>query len=108
LQANQSALERLNEIATDGASKPDILQRLQVEYQERIQVLTEVCSRELGRGPHVLFSPDYDQLAREALEVERATILRLRNERVINDEVHRNIQHDIDLAEARLGHREAA
>jgi CPA1 family monovalent cation:H+ antiporter len=108
LQANQAALERLHEVAAESASKPGILQRLRVEYEERIQVLTEVCSRELGRGPHVLFSPDYDQFAREALDVERATILRLRNEHVINDEVHRRIQHDIDLAEARLGQREAA
>jgi hypothetical protein len=39
---------------------------------------------------------------RTALEVERRVILQLRNERAINDEVHRRIQHDIDLAEARL------
>jgi hypothetical protein len=37
---------------------------------------------------------------------ERHTILHLRNENVISDEVLRRIQRDIDLAEARLGHHQ--
>ncbi|MGH7972837.1 MAG: Na+/H+ antiporter, partial [Limisphaerales bacterium] len=102
LQANQAALARLEEAASSNSMRPEALQRLRAEYEERIQVLSEVCTKELGRGPDRLFSKDYEQLARETLWVERATILRLRNERVINDEVLRRIQHDIDLAEARL------
>ena len=43
--------------------------------------------------------------AREALETERDTVIALRNEETINDEVLRRIQHDIDLAEARLQRR---
>jgi CPA1 family monovalent cation:H+ antiporter len=102
LQANQAALARLDEVAGSEATKPEALQRLRAEYEERIQVLSEICDHELGGGPGRLFSKDYEQLARDALRVERATLLRLRNERVINDEVLRRIQHDIDLAEARL------
>jgi CPA1 family monovalent cation:H+ antiporter len=64
-------------------------------------VLQEACEKEGGR-PHGLYSADYEQLARKTLMVERATLLRLRNERVINDEVLRRIQRDVDLAEARL------
>jgi hypothetical protein len=41
-------------------------------------------------------------LQRQALRVERQTIIRLRNERVINDDALRRIQRDLDLAEARL------
>ena len=44
----------------------------------------------------------YDSLLEEALKTERRTILRLRNERVINDAVLRRIQRDLDLAEGRL------
>ena len=44
-------------------------------------------------------------LARQALETERDTVIGLRNEESINDEVLRRIQHDIDLAEARLQRR---
>jgi monovalent cation/hydrogen antiporter len=102
LQANQAALALLEEVAKSRSAKPETLQRLRAEYEERIQVLEEVCSRELGSGPHRLYSADYEHLAREALLVERATLLRLRNERVINDQVLRRVQRDIDLAEARL------
>ena len=46
--------------------------------------------------------PQYQRLQRKALRVERQTIIRLRNERVINDDALRRIQRDLDLAEARL------
>jgi CPA1 family monovalent cation:H+ antiporter len=58
-----------------------------------------------GDRSHRLFAPDYEALSREILQVERNVILQLRNERVINDEVLRRIQRDIDLAEARLQRR---
>lgn len=102
LQANQAALARLEEAAGRQAANEEAFQRLRSEYEDRIRVLSQVCTLELGGGPERLFSEEYEQLARETLEVERATLLRLRNERVINDEVLRRVQHDIDLAEARL------
>jgi hypothetical protein len=49
-----------------------------------------------------LFSADFEELAREALQTERDTVIRLRNEEVINDQALRRIQRDIDIAEARL------
>ena len=42
-----------------------------------------------AEAPRGLFSSDYEQFSHEALVVERKTILQLRNERVINDEVLR-------------------
>ena len=53
-------------------------------------------------GIRRLYSPEFEELAREALETERDTVIALRNDESINDEVLRRIQHDIDLAEARL------
>ena len=50
-------------------------------------------------------SAAYRRLQREALERERRTLLELRNQHLINDEVLRRIQHDIDLAEDRLRHQ---
>jgi hypothetical protein len=50
-----------------------------------------------------LFSRDFEELAREALETERETVIGLRNDEVISDQALRRIQRDIDLAEARLG-----
>ena len=45
---------------------------------------------------------DYEQLLSEALSAERRMILQLRNKQVINDEVLRRVQRDLDLAELRL------
>lgn len=45
----------------------------------------------------------YERLQQEALAIERRTILELRNEHVISDEVMRRIEHDLDLVEGRSG-----
>src|SRR6266481_5895955 len=101
LKANQAALTRLNEIANSRKLNPDIVNRLRVEYEDRIAQIevSEPAENQTQRG---LFSSDYDWLAHEALSTERRMIIQLRNEQVINDEVLRRIQRDIDLAEARL------
>jgi monovalent cation/hydrogen antiporter len=44
----------------------------------------------------------YDRLSKKALETERNVIVTLRNQSRINDEILRNIQRDLDYAEARL------
>ena len=49
-----------------------------------------------------LIAPSYQRLQQDALDVERRTIIQLRDEYVINDEVLRGIQSDLDHAEARL------
>jgi Na+/H+ antiporter len=101
LKANQAALARINELADGNGVTPETAQRARIEYEDRILQL-EASEPDDGRGPRGLFSSDYDELSREALEVERKTIRKLRDELVINDEVFRRIQRDIDLAEARL------
>jgi CPA1 family monovalent cation:H+ antiporter len=102
LKANQAALARLNEIADTDPVDPELLRRIRVEYEDRIRQLG-VCEPEAEtRGG--LFSFDYERLLHETLRVERRTLIQLRNEGIINDEVLRRIQRDIDLAEARLAH----
>jgi len=101
LKANEAALARLLEIAEREPQKADALQRLRVEYEDHIR---QVRGVEPGAGaPLRRFSAEYERLSHEALRVERATILQLRDKDVISDEVLRHIQRDIDLAEARLG-----
>jgi monovalent cation/hydrogen antiporter len=101
LRANQAALEKLNEIAERDPAKADALQRLRVEYEDHIRQLQGAEPQSAGT-PLRLFSSEYERLSREALRVERFSIIRLRDQDVINDEVLRRIQRDIDLAEARL------
>jgi len=70
------------------------------EYGDRIQQLRSEGAEE--KRVRRLFSPDFEELAREALETERETVITLRNEETISDQAFRRIQRDIDLAEARL------
>ncbi len=102
LKANQAALFRLDEIAASRATDDETVRRLREEYEDRIRQL-QVCRQESSGAAPGLFSSEYDRLSRDTLLVERKTLLAFRNEGVINDEVLRRIQRDIDLAEARLG-----
>ena len=102
LQANRAALERLTSISRTRRIESGLLERLRTEYEERIQQLAGTDDN----GDHKklsVYSAEFERLSREILEEERKTILRLRNERVINDHVLRRIQRDLDLAEAQLG-----
>jgi hypothetical protein len=74
---------------------------LRIEYEDHIRQV-EGAELENASTALRLFSSDYEHLSYEALLVERQTILQLRNENVISDEVLRRIQRDIDLAEIRL------
>jgi CPA1 family monovalent cation:H+ antiporter len=101
LKANLAAMSRLAELEQQEKYSVQLLQRLRVEYEDRIREL-EACDepdRAIRQGH---FSSAYETLQHEALVVERQTILQLRNERVISDTVLRRIQYDLDLAEARL------
>jgi monovalent cation/hydrogen antiporter len=99
LKANEAALAYLSEI--DHQYPADLVERLRAEYDDRIRQL-EVCANNDGDGSCALVSPSYEKLQQEALDVERRTIIQLRDEYVINDEALRRIQSDLDHAEARL------
>jgi CPA1 family monovalent cation:H+ antiporter len=101
LAANKAALKRLSDVAEKDPAKADALKRLRIEYEDRIRQLEGTESDHSNRRLR-LFSAEYERLSREGLKQERDTILQLRNKEVINDEVLRRIQQDIDLAEARL------
>jgi len=105
LAANKAALERLHAVAEKDPAKAEALKRVRIEYEDRIRQLEATASDHPSRRLR-LFSEEYERLSREGLKQERDTILQLRNRDVINDEVLRRIQQDIDLAEARLRHHE--
>ena len=105
LQANKAALARLAQVKEPDALRLEALSRLRVEYEDHI---AQLCSEEpeTAGAPLRLFSSEYARLSHDALQTERRTIIKLRNEDVISDEVLRRIQRDIDLAEARLQHHQ--
>jgi Na+/H+ antiporter len=100
LAANKAALARVHEIARSRPVDKSVVERLTAEYEDRILQLQ--TNNEDETTVDALFSHDFEQVTLEALEVERRTILALRNRRVINDQTLRRIQRDIDLAETRL------
>jgi len=101
LEANKAATELIEKLRANGKFSPDTLGRLRAEYDERVEQL-ELCAENPDDCRGEIATPQYQRLQREALRVERRTIIRLRNERVINDDALRHIQRDLDLAEARL------
>ena len=105
LKANHAALARLNETSEHDPAKADALQRLRVEYEDHILQIKGAEPESVGT-PLRLFSSEYERLSHQALQIERQTIIKLRDQDVINDEVLRRIQRDIDLAEARLARRQ--
>ncbi len=108
LKANQEALAYvLRRKETDAKYAPQ-LRLLEAQYHERISQLENVEDPNLSEedNTEVPLSP-FDQIAREALRVEREAIIDLRNEHRINDETLRVVQRDIDLADARFFERES-
>lgn len=99
LKANEAALAYLEEAG--GRFAPELVERLRVEYQDRIRQL-EVYAAAGGNHAGSWIAPSYQRLQQDALDVERRTIIQLRDEYVINDEALRRIQEDLDHAEARL------
>jgi hypothetical protein len=101
LEANKAALKWIEEAGANGKFSPDAANRLHAEYDERIEQL-EHCAENPDDCRGEIATPQYQRLQHQALRIERKTIIRLRNERVINDDALRRIQRDLDLAEARL------
>jgi CPA1 family monovalent cation:H+ antiporter len=104
IKANQAALERLKQIVRQDPSRMDASRRLEIEYEDRLEQLRATDDTDSATGGQV-FSTAYDELSQETLMVERQTILELRNQNIINDEVLRDIQRDLDFEESRLRHQ---
>jgi CPA1 family monovalent cation:H+ antiporter len=68
-------------------------------YRERLDALRAQVNEQRADPPR---KQKYDEVTRELLQIERDTAVRLRNEGRISDEVLRQLEHDVDLREARL------
>jgi monovalent cation/hydrogen antiporter len=101
LAANTAALSFVNDLAAQNNTSADLISRLRAEYDDRVQQLEACCGNQANPSGEVV-TPQYQDLQQRALQIERKTIIDLRNDRVINDEALRRIQRDLDLAEARL------
>src|SRR5438477_341195 len=101
VEANKAALSLVESLANNGDFSADTTSRLRAEYDDRLAQL-ELCAQSDENCGGGIATPQYQGLQQQALDVERQTIIRLRNQHVINDDALRRIQRDLDLAEARL------
>ncbi len=101
LAANMAALGFISDLAAHSNASSDLILRLRAEYDDRVQQLEACCGNQVNPSGEIA-TPQYQDLQQQALQIERKTIIALRNNHVINDEALRRIQRDLDLAEARL------
>jgi monovalent cation/hydrogen antiporter len=99
--AATAALARIDELADEDWVRPDTAQRMRNLYDYRRR---RFAARFDDGDDGVLDeqSHAYQRLRRELLEAEREAILDLRNRGVINDEVWRRVERDLDLEDTRL------
>jgi CPA1 family monovalent cation:H+ antiporter len=101
LQANEAAVDFIEQKAIEEKIAEDVMSRVRAEYCDRIAQLN-ACHEQSANPGGVIATHAYQRLQHAALQVERRTIIALRDAREINDEALRRIQRDLDLAEARL------
>jgi CPA1 family monovalent cation:H+ antiporter len=94
----ETALRRLDRVReSEMADFARVIDDLALHYRDRLAALTEE-EADIHSPRHRRFV----ELSRELLQVERRTAIRLRNEGRINDELLRQLEHELDLTEARF------
>jgi hypothetical protein len=101
IRAADTALERLEELAAEGWTREDKIQKLRAQYGHQRQRFAAQAGEREDDG-YEDRSLACQRLVRELLAAQRAAILRLRNEGAINNEVMRRIERELDLEESRL------
>jgi monovalent cation/hydrogen antiporter len=84
-----------------GSEAAEVYEDLAQHYRHRLSTLGDGGDA-LEDSAGTIFYRRFVDLSRELLHVERRTAVRLRNERRISDELLRELEHELDLNEARL------
>jgi CPA1 family monovalent cation:H+ antiporter len=105
--AAEEALNAMPQIAAELSTHPDVVERMRHEYEEHMRVLR---ANRAGAedDPAVRHDEHYTALRLALLAHKRATVIRLRDERRIDDAVLRQVQAALDIEEVHLSRREAA
>jgi monovalent cation/hydrogen antiporter len=94
----EAALRHLNRRRVQERFEPAVIREMLTVYERRLQILP---TEEVEEGEAVS-RRQRDDLILEILQVERKSLLRLRNEAVISDDVARTIQRELDLLESHV------
>jgi monovalent cation/hydrogen antiporter len=102
--ATEEALSALPQIAARLGTDEHVVERTRMEYLTRLRMLEDPSGLEDDHD--VRHETDYADLRLEMLALKRATMVRLRDERRIDDTVLRQLQSNLDIEEVRLRNRE--
>ncbi|MGI4853401.1 MAG: Na+/H+ antiporter [Janthinobacterium lividum] len=94
------ALAYLDRRRTADAYDGDVLDEMRAVYRGRLDAMPS--TRHPGTQRGTMSRKQRHQAILDVIEVERATLLRLRNEQKIDDEVLRTLQRELDLSESRV------
>jgi monovalent cation/hydrogen antiporter len=103
-RATEAAIDAMPELAADLGTPADVVERLRREFEEHRQVVGADESDEQDQA--VRHERQYTELRLAVLARKRATVVRLRDERRIDDSVLLQIQWRLDAEEIRLSQRE--
>jgi monovalent cation/hydrogen antiporter len=101
IKAAEAALARLEELVEDGEVLPDTAERLRGAFGFRRDRFAARLDGE-DDGAIEDRSVAYQRLMRQLLDAERAALVALRNDGVIDSAVMQRVQRDLDLEAARL------
>jgi Na+/H+ antiporter len=101
IKAARRAIARIDELQGEDWVRDDSAERMRHSYEFRIRRFGARFDDD-DDGTDEAQSQAFQLLRREVLEAERGEIIRLRDEGIINEEVLRRIEHDLDLEDTRL------
>ena len=103
--ATEEALAAIPQLATELGTDAEIVDRLRREYEKHLRVL-HAGEDGADDEPVLRYDRQYQALRLAALEHKRATVVRLRDQRRIDDTVLRQVERRLDLEEVRLARGE--
>jgi len=106
--AAQEALDALPDVAASLGTDPSVVDRLRGEYEEHLTLLRARDGEGDDPDPAVLLDDEYTELRLALLARKRETVVRLRDQRAIDDTVLRQVQARLDLEEIRLSRGDPA
>jgi monovalent cation/hydrogen antiporter len=105
--ATESALAAMPQLAANVGADPEVVERLRRESEKHLRVL-RANDDGIDDEPALRHDQHYTALRLAVIAHKRATVLRLRDERRIDDTVLRQLQTRLDIEEVRLSRRELA
>ena len=103
-----NALEALPQVAAELGTDPDVADEVRTEYERRLATLLALQDEEQGNDDgarHLARAAQYRDLGLALLALKRGTVIRLRDERRIDDAVLLQVQSSLDVEELRLSSR---